>query len=177
MPALAEAQTNAERRGAGGRVTWVNADAATWSGGRYDAVLCVGASHVFGGLTATLAALRAHLWPGGRVLFGDTVWEAPPSPAAQRALEAGPDDFPDLPGFLDRVADHDYEVGYGHISTLEEWDDYEWSWTGSLTAWALGESTREADRLHALEVARSHRSAWLAGYRKQLGFVTVVLHT
>jgi cyclopropane fatty-acyl-phospholipid synthase-like methyltransferase len=176
-PALAEAQTNAGRRGAGGRVTWVRADAATWSGGGYDAVICVGASHVFGGLTATLAALRAHLRPGGRVLFGDAFWETPPSPAAQRALEAGPDDYPDLAGFLERVADHDYEVGYGHISTLEEWDDYEWSWTGSLTEWALAENTREADRLYALEVARSHRSGWLVGYRRQLGFLTVVLRT
>ena len=38
------------------QVTWANADAATWSGCGYDAVLCIGASHVFGGLSGTLAA-------------------------------------------------------------------------------------------------------------------------
>jgi len=52
---------------------------------------------------------------------------------------------------------------------------YEWSWTGSLTEWALQECTAEADRQYVLDVARSHRREWLAGYRKQLGFVTVVL--
>jgi len=68
-----------------------------------------------------------------------------------------------------------WEPGYGHVSSAEEWDDYEWSWTGSLTAWALTEAD-EAGRASALQIACTHREEWLAGYRGQLGFVTVVLH-
>ncbi|MGZ4508677.1 MAG: hypothetical protein ACXVX0_15645, partial [Blastococcus sp.] len=65
------------------------------------------------------------------------------------------------------------EPGFGHVSTAAEWDDYEWSWTGSLATWAL---TEAADRAGALEAARTHRRQWLEGYRGQLGFVTLVLH-
>jgi len=47
------AQT-ARDRGVDGRVAWEQADAAQWSGGTFDVVMCVGASHAFGDLRATL---------------------------------------------------------------------------------------------------------------------------
>lgn len=59
---------------------------------------------------------------------------------------------------------------------LAEWDDYEWSWAGSLTEWALREALTDDDRREALEIARAHHDEWLRGYRGQLGFVTVVLY-
>lgn len=62
------------------------------------------------------------------------------------------------------------------MSTLEEWDDYEWSWTGSLTSWALNEASSNEDRQNALAAAREHRDGWIRGYRRQLGFATVILH-
>ena len=172
-PALATAQAMANAAGAD--VRWVQADAATWKEGRHDAVLSVGSSHVFGGLDGTLLALRDQLTPGGRVLLGDTIWEQPPSDAAQEAVEAAPDDFPDLAGLVDRVRDGGFEVVDGHVSTLEEWDDYEWAWTGALVRWATHEATAAADRSSALRAARAHRDAWLHGYRRHLGFATLVL--
>ncbi|MGB7820052.1 MAG: class I SAM-dependent methyltransferase [Ornithinibacter sp.] len=162
--------------GVADRVTWVEADAATWHDGEFDLVVCVGASHAFGGLEDTLRAVRDRLRPGGRCLLGDAVWENPPSPAALAELGAGPDDFTDLPGFADRAMAHGFELGEAHISSLEEWDDYEWSWSGSLTEWALDSPREHPDREQALEVARAHRRGWLGGYRGQLGFVTAVLH-
>jgi SAM-dependent methyltransferase len=173
--ALEEARTRTQRRALSGRVTFEQADAATWSGDRFDVVLCVGASHAFGGLGETLAAVRRHLSPGGRVLLGDAFWEHGPSAAALEALGAGPDDIPTIRGVLDECARHAFEPAIGHISTLAEWDDYEWAWTGSLTTWALSEASDD-DRAEALELARTHRREWLEGYRGQLGFVTVVLH-
>ena len=112
---------------------------------------------------------------GGRVMLGDGIWDAPPTKAALTALEAAPDDFPDLVGLLDLVRDHGYEVAHGHVSTLEEWDEYEWSWTGSLADWALVEGRDPADRAEALEASRAHRDAWLRGYRGVLGFASLVL--
>ena len=158
------------------RVRWEQADVAGWSDGPFDVVICVGASHAFGGLDNTLRVLRQHLAPGGQVVLGDAIWEVPPSLAAQQALDADPGDFPDLPGLLAQIRDHDFEPTFGHVSTVEEWDDYEWSWTGSLTAWALREAPTEQDRQRALEVARQHRDGWIGGYRGQLGFVTIVLN-
>jgi hypothetical protein len=66
-------------------------------------------------------------------------------------------------------------VVHGHVSSLEEWDEYEWSWTGSLADWALEPGRDPGDRAEALEAARAHRDAWLGGYRGVLGFATLVL--
>lgn len=157
--ALATARARAER--AGIDVRWVQGDAAEWNEGPYDAVLCVGASHVFGGLEGTIAAVRRWLSPVGRVLLGETIWEQPPSESAQRALDAGPEDFPDLAGLVDRVHAHEFEVLDGHVSTLEEWDDYEWAWTGALTQWLLLRTER---RRRGLKSWKSHAATAAPGW-------------
>jgi SAM-dependent methyltransferase len=174
-PALDEARRRAAGRGLADRVAFEEADAAGWSGTGFDAVLCVGATHAFGGLTATLAAVRAHLRPGGRVLLGEAFWDGEPTLRALSALGAEPGELPDLGGLLETAHAAGYEPGYGHVSSAGEWDDYEWSWTGSLTEWALTEATG-ADRDSALSMAGTHREEWLTGYRGQLGFLTLVLH-
>ncbi|MCZ2850489.1 SAM-dependent methyltransferase [Modestobacter sp. VKM Ac-2978] len=172
----ASAVDRAAQRGLGDRVRWAEADAATWSDGRFDVVLCVGASHAFGRLPDMLAAVRKHLRPGGQALVGDTIWEDSPSASALAALEASSEDFPDLAGFVRATREHGFEPSYGHTSTLAEWDDYEFSWTGSLVDWALREAPTTEDRDQALAAARAHRDAWLGGWRRQLGFATLVLH-
>ena len=174
-PALDEARRRADQRGLTDRVTFEEAEAASYDGGTFDAVLCVGATHAFGGLAGTLDAVRGHLSPGGRVLLGEGFWDGDPSPQAMSALGAAPGELPDLSGLVEAARAAGWEPGYGHISSAEEWDDYEWSWTGSLTAWALSEAG-ETDRSSALSIACTHREEWLAGYRGQLGFVTLVLH-
>ena len=174
-PALEEARSRAVARGLADRVTFERADAAGWRGEGFDAVLCIGATHAFGGLGPTLDAARRHLRPGGRVLLGDGYWEGTPTQDALDALGAAPGELPDLGGLMAEVRKAGYEPGYGHLSTTAEWDRYEWSWTGALTAWALEEADEE-DRQQALDLAREHRRQWLEGYRGQLGFATVVLH-
>jgi len=143
VSALGQARRHADAQGID--VRWVPGDAATWTEGRYEAVICVGASHALGGLDGTLAAVRRLLCPGGRVLIGDTIWERSPSDAAQQALGAGPNDFPDLAGLVERVLQDEFEVLDGHVSTLEEWDDYEWAWTGAVTRWATSTAGTAAD--------------------------------
>jgi precorrin-6B methylase 2 len=165
----------AASRGVGDRLTWFEGDAGDWWDGGYGAVLCIGASHAFGGTAGMLDAVATHLRPGGRALVGDAFWESPPSAATQAALDATPADFPTLAGFVDLVAEHGWAIVHAHVSTSGEWDEYEWSWTGSLTDWALHEATDPAERDEALEVADRHRRDWLEGYRGELGFVTAVL--
>jgi SAM-dependent methyltransferase len=165
----------AASRGVADRLTWHEGDARDWWDGGYGAVLCVGASHAFGGTVPMLGAVATHLAPGGRALVGDAFWARPPSRAAQAALDAGPDDFPDLHGFVALAGASGWAVTYAHVSTEGEWDDYEWSWTGSLTEWALRADTDPSERRHALDAADQHRRDWLDGYRGELGFVTAVL--
>lgn len=140
---------------------------------RYDLVLSVGASHAFGGLLPTLAAARAHLAPGGAVLVGDGFWEHPPN---QVSLDAGftTDDYDDLATTVDAVTAAGWAPIGGHVSTAEEWDDYEWSWTGTATSWALAHP-HDLDSPAVLDAAAGHRHTWLHGYRGSLGFVTLLL--
>lgn len=172
--ALAAAREAADRLGCSDRMNWIEGDAASLVG-RHDAVLCVGASHAFGGLDGTLRAVRDRLEPGGQVILGDTIWQQAPSRTAQDAVEAGPEDFPDLAGLVDRAVKQGFEVVDGHVSTLEEWDDYEWAWTGALVRWATRQPAATQGRATALQAARAHRDAWLHGYRQYLGFATLVL--
>lgn len=177
--ALAAAQTATDRRGLTGRVTWEQADAATWTGpGAFDAVLCIGASHALGGLPQTLQAMHRHGRPGGQALLGDGFCEVPPSVATQEALHMTPEDLPDLAGMVEQVTAQGWQPITGHTSSAEEWDDYEWAWTGSLTDWGLQQTQageNEADAVQALAVAAEHRTAWLRGYRHEMGFVTLLL--
>jgi hypothetical protein len=137
-------------------------------------VLCVGVAHAFGGLAGTLAAAEAQLAPGGVVLVGDGFWERPPSPELLELLTVAPDEYGDLAQVLQQVRALGWHPVHGHVSSQEEWDHYEWCWTGALTQWAL-DHPGSPDAAQALAVADEHREQWLGGYRGTLGFVTLLL--
>ncbi|MFC7304859.1 SAM-dependent methyltransferase [Streptomyces monticola] len=156
------------------RVTLHLQDAADYRAPhQYDLVVCVGATHAFGGLLPTLEACRKHVAPGGTVLIGDGFWERAPGPETLR-VGFSEEEFMDLPNTVDQVVLDQWIPVYGHVSTLDEWDDYEWSWTGSLSRWALDHSD-DPDSAEALQTAAQHRTDWLRGYRGTLGFVTMLL--
>ena len=169
------ARRSAER-GLSDRVRWIETDAPTWHDGVFDVVLCVGASHAFGGLEDMLGAVRRHLRPGGQALIGDSIWEGTPSASALAALEVSADAYPDLAGLVRAFREHGFEPSFGHVSTLAEWDDYQFSWTGSLVDWAVRRAPTTEDRSQALAAARENRDAWLSGARRELGFATFALH-
>ena len=139
----------------------------------YDLVLCIGSTHAFGGLTETLTRVRSLLRPGGLALVGDGFWEKEPTPELLITLEATPDDYADLAGTVAAMESAGFRVVYGHTSELGEWDEYEWSWTGTLTRWALDNPGPDGEA--ALAAALEHRDMWLNGYRGFLGFVTLLL--
>ncbi|MEU8826333.1 class I SAM-dependent methyltransferase [Streptomyces sp. NPDC048636] len=172
---LALGRAEARERGVADRLELHEADAAAFGAPhRFGTVLSVGAVHAFGGLLPTLAAARRHLAPGGQVLIGDGFWEREPGAAALDALDAVPDDYADLAATVDRVVADGWTPVHGHVSTVQEWDDYEWSWTGSLERWALDHPDDPgAGAAHA--AAAEHRDAWLKGYRGTLGFLTLLL--
>ncbi|SOD62001.1 Methyltransferase domain-containing protein [Streptomyces zhaozhouensis] len=174
--ALEWARTEADRRGVGERLELVAADAGAYGGEEagFDAVLCVGSTHAFGGLEETLAAAGRQVAPGGTLVAGEGFWEREPTPAALGGLGAVPSDFADLAGTVDRCLAAGWTPVHGHVSSAEEWDAYEWAWTGSLASWALDHPDHPAAAEAAAEAAE-HRTRWLGGYRGVLGFVTLVL--
>jgi hypothetical protein len=78
-------------------------------------IVCVGASHAFGGTNAALRALRGR---GRLLLFGDAFWSAPP--ASKLVDMFGP--LHDRDRFRDAC-------GPFEESTLDEWDAFEAAWS------------------------------------------------
>lgn len=151
------------------------ADAQEWtSSERFDVVISIGATHAFGGLISTLAAAGKHLRPGGRLLVGECFWEHAPSEEMLSLLGAEREDYEDLAGTIAAVTAAGWVPLHGHVSSLQEWDAYEWSWTGSLTRWAM-DHPQHPDSAEVLTVAAEHRRVWLEGYRGTLGFLTLFL--
>jgi SAM-dependent methyltransferase len=173
--ALERAGAAAAQRDLADRLTLHERDARGYvPDGSYDLVLCVGTTHVFGGFAETLARAGQHVHPDGILMVGEGFWQAPPTPAALAALNATPEDYTDLAGLVDVAEQTGWTPVYAHISDAAEWDNYEWSWIGSLTEWAL-DNPGHPDAHAALALAREHRDQWLRGYRQVLGFVTLVL--
>lgn len=164
---LAEARERAEAAGVADRLTLHHTSAEDFTPPRaYDAVLSVGAAHVFGGLPRTLEAARAHLAPGGRVLIGDGYWASDPTPDAVELLGG----FSDLPTTLDKVTSAGWTPVQAHLSTRHELDAYEWSWLGSAANWAL-----DHDAPEILDLVTERRTEWLHAYRPSFGFACLVL--
>ncbi|MEU5344381.1 class I SAM-dependent methyltransferase [Streptomyces sp. NPDC020766] len=171
---IAAARRAVADAGLGDQIAFHVEDAAQFASQHlYDVVLSIGSAHAFGGLLPTLEAAARHLSPGGSVLLGECFWEREPDRAT---LDSGftPDEYDDLATTVDRVMADGWIPVHGHVSTLQEWDDYEWSWTGALSRWAL-DHPEHSDNGQALEAAAAHRTAWLHGYRGTLGFVTLLL--
>jgi SAM-dependent methyltransferase len=159
--ALARARRDADVRGLGGRATFVGR-AATEPAGVADLVLCVGASHAFGGQAQCLAALRRQVSPGGRVLLGDGFWDGHPD---QHLLHTfGP--MAGLGGLTDLAVDAGFRIRHASTSSLDEWDAFESDWRAGM------EATGEPD---ALAFCDERRHEYLGGYRGVLGFAWLVL--
>jgi SAM-dependent methyltransferase len=172
---LERAATAAAERGLADRLTLHHRDARDYvPDGDYDLVLCVGATHAFGGFTETLELAGRHVHPDGVLLVGEGFWEVPPPPEALAALDVKPEDYTSLADLVATAERAGWTPVYAHVSDIAEWDDYEWSWTGSLTRWAL-DNPGHPDAEAARTLAHEHREQWLRGYRKVLGFVTLVL--
>lgn len=173
--ALDRAAEAAAERGLADRLTLHERDARGYiPDGDDDLVLCVGSTHVFGGFAGTLREAGRHVNADGILLVGEGFWEVPPTPRALAGLGVAAEDYTDLAGLVDAAEQGGWTPVYAHLSEAAEWDNYEWSWVGSLTDWAL-DNPGHPDAAEALAAAREHREQWLRGYRGVLGFATLVL--
>ncbi|MFI6825054.1 SAM-dependent methyltransferase [Micromonospora sp. NPDC050187] len=167
---LARGRALAAERSLDTRVTFVEQDASTWREPA-DRVLCVGASHAFGGPAAALGALTGLVPAGGRLLFGDGFWERPPT---AEATEIFGDQTLTLADLVDQARTLGWRVL--HLSTADqrEWDDFEARWRAGRQEWLLG----HADDPRAAEVRDeldTQLRQYVGVYRGVLGFAYLVL--
>ena len=151
----------AAQRGLHGRVEFVEADAARFVDNA-DVVVCVAASHAWGGVGATLRWLRECVAPGGRVLYGDGFWAASPTSAALEAIG----EMPRLDDIRAAARAAGFRIERDDVSTLAEWDAFETSWRAGLEASGVPE---------AVAFAQRRRREYEDGYRGTIGFSWLVL--
>ena len=173
---MVAARSRAMQLGLSDRLQFVQGNAAGFLSEQpphFDAALCIGSSHALGGPVSCLKTL--HRLPRlETVLFGESHWQATPTPAALEALGAGPEDLPDLERLRATARDAGFDVTHERTSDQEEWDAYERAWCEGLEQFAA--AAPEGERAQAARAAaEGHRQAYLNGYRGVLGFTVLVL--
>jgi cyclopropane fatty-acyl-phospholipid synthase-like methyltransferase len=167
---LARGRAAAAARGLDDRVTFVRARAEEWREPA-DRVLCIGAAHAWGGARRALPALARLVTPGGRVLFGDGIWESPPTEPARELF--GDDVLPD-PELHRLIAAAGWRVLSRSRAELDEWDAFEDAWRAGREEWRLAHAGDPRAAAVAAELAE-RLTEYVDVYRGVLGFTYVVL--
>lgn len=169
----------AARRGLVERAQLHCADARTHAPAAADAVICVGASQIWGppvddaqplDYFAALRALRDLVPRGGRVLYAESIWTQPPTPEAIAPLAGRVDEYLALPELLEVVAAHGFAPLQVHQADLDEWDVFESGYAAPYARWLATHDPDDPDAKEVRRRAADQRSAYFAGYRGILGF-------
>ncbi len=149
-----------------------------------DAVICIGASQIWGppveaaqplDYAAALRALRGLVRPGGRLVYGESIWSAPPHPAATAPLSGRDDEFVTLEALVQLTRDAGFDVLRADEADLDEWDTFEAGFRDRFARWL---ATHDEDHPAAPEIRRRHeqqRAAYEEGYRGVLGMAYLCL--
>lgn len=181
--AIGRATEEATRRGLGSRASFGAGDATTFQG-TVDAVVCIGASQVWGppveanqplDYAAALAALRALVPDGGRVVYGEGVWSRPPTPAAIAPLAGRDDEFVSLSELLDLTVGAGFMPLQVHEATQDEWDEFESGFSARYARWLALHGGDHPDADEVRDRARRQRAAYFDGYRGVLGMAYLCL--
>lgn len=167
---LRRGEAAAAERGLAGRVSFVAGSVETYEG-QADRVLCIGASHAWGGTSAALVRLQRHVSRGGRLLLGDGYWVKPPEADVVAILGPQCGTLADL---VHLAVDAGWRPLHVDVAGAAEWDDFEFAWCGGLEQFALAEPDHPLAG-PARDFADRRRDEYLQGYRGVLGFAYLVL--
>jgi SAM-dependent methyltransferase len=154
----------------------VQADAADYELGRYDAALCLGATFAYGGLTPTVERLR----PAAPLLaVGEPYWREWPLPAAPAAdAEERTDEGEWLPLLetIKRAESTGVRVVSLIASSEDDWDRYESLHWLTLDEWfAANPEHPQVEEFRTRGTAR--RARYLAWERAVMGWAIFVFRT
>jgi SAM-dependent methyltransferase len=171
--------TARERTAAAGlddRIEIIEADAATYELGHYDAALCIGATFAYGGLVPTLERLR----PVAPVLaIGEPywrVWPLPPDPFAGERERTDESEWLPLLETVERIESTGVRVVSLIASSQEDWDRYESLHWQTLDEW-LAANPGHPQAAEFRERGAAQRARYLGWERDAMGWAIFVCRT
>jgi SAM-dependent methyltransferase len=135
---------------------------------RYDVTMCLGASFVWNGLAATLAALSPAARAGGYVVVGEPYWRRWPLPS-----DVDDGGFVSLAATAQRFADAGLPVVHLIASSDDDWDRYESLHWRAIEEW-LAEHPDDPDAPTFRERNGRLRDRYLREQRELLGWAIFV---
>jgi SAM-dependent methyltransferase len=170
---LADARELIEQAGLRDRIELVEADAARFELGTYDAALCIGATFVYGGLVPTLERLRAAAPLLG---IGEPYWRTwplPPEPESGADRRTDEDDWLPLAETIERAESTGVRVLSLIASSEDDWDRYESLHWQTLDRWlAANPDHPQAEEFRAHGAA--DRDRYLRWERAVMGWAIFV---
>jgi len=172
---IAEARRRATVSGASDQLQFVVAAAATHPAppGSLGAVLCMGATHVFGlgpdAVRNSIEAMSAMLAPGGQMLVADGYMKQP-TPEGYKAFigDSIPDDL--THAAIVAMGEQSGLTPLGAwTSTTDEWDEFEWGYQRIVERKAAAGDAWAVERLDS---RRQWMTAYLKWGRNTLGYGT-----
>jgi cyclopropane fatty-acyl-phospholipid synthase-like methyltransferase len=182
-PSIDRARELAAGRGLTDRVDLRCADASTTAQAA-DAAICVGASQVWGrpvtdrqplDYAAALTALRALVPRGGRVVYGEAIWSAPPTDAAIAPLAGRRDEHLPLGELVELAVARGFAAVAVHEAGLDEWDAFETGFTARHAHWLSAHDPDHPDAEEVRARAARRRAGYFGGYRGVLGMAYLQL--
>jgi hypothetical protein len=184
VAAIEHGRVLARERGLGDRVTLLTEDAKTHAPDRADAVICIGASQIWGppvqdnqplDYPSALTALRAMVGRGSHVVFGEGVWSRPPTLKAVTPLSGRPDELVPLAELVEIAVAHGFMPVAVHEANLDEWDEFESGYSACYARWLAEHGLDHSDAAEVKERAARQREAYYGGYRGVLGMAYLCL--
>jgi hypothetical protein len=170
---VAAARERVAAAGLENRIEIVEADAAEYELGRYDAALCLGATFVFGGLVPTIERLRA---AAPQLAVGEPYWRSwplPPEPESEAGKRTDEEDWLPLPETVERAESTGVRVVSLIASSEEDWDRYESLHWQTLDRWlAANPDHAQAEEFRARGAA--DRDRYLRWERAAMGWAIFV---
>jgi SAM-dependent methyltransferase len=168
----------AEERGLADRITLLVADGKDALPDHADAVILVGASHVWNppadtlppmGYAKALSEIRRRVERGTRVVYGEAIWSVPPTEAAAGALGGRLDEHKSLAALVDVAVDAGFATFGAHEANTDEWDEFESGCGACYTRWLLDHEPEHPDTDEVRAMARDQHDRYRRAYRGVLG--------
>jgi SAM-dependent methyltransferase len=168
---VAAARDRVAAAGLADRIELVEADAASFEDGRYDAALCLGATFAYGGLVPALERLSG---AAPLVAVGEPYWRRWPLPhGAEPAGRVAEDEWLPLRETIERAESTGVRVVSLIASSEDDWDRYESLRWHALDTWLeTNPEHPEADEFRARGAA--NRDRYLRWERDCLGWAIFV---